>query len=209
MPGAYRCALHDVVPGPLCPSGCAPQFVKFDRSADPRRSPWHLSVGHEAERQRLAYRQGCRSAPGNTPTIERLLRKELDVGPDEVQIELDSNWQWPNLIERRRNRKGRFLPEAHDPPHPDELKTEVEVMAGLRKLWFQAPDGSRSALARAFGFKTRQQLAALVKGLAFLPHAVCRRCSRVLAQMERGELTLEQSGLHPNGTRKFSWKIAA
>lgn len=90
-----------------------------------------------------------------------------------------------------RDARGRLLP---GPPRAeaaeDERLTADEVRERMRALIAQSPRGSLGGLARACGYRSspRASLRTAVSGRGRLLETSRRRISRVLQQIERGEL---------------------
>jgi hypothetical protein len=104
--------------------------------------------------------------------------------------------------------------------------SQEKVYAGIRKVWHRLPRGSKKGFARLLRLpvatvrgiaKGRAHLTARVLRMAIpgrspivpagLPEAVRRRCSRILNQIERGELEAEKTQqVWPNGCPRYTWK---
>jgi hypothetical protein len=250
--GAHVCAIH----GPLktahgrkCPCCGPPWFrhVRWDPTATPPAEPLRpvpvldspprtapdpaqmaLALAGLNEYLRLAHAHalGCRDGPGTTPTLETALE---EAGQERLPQPNAPAATPQRLTGRRRDKRGRYLAEPHEPTvalHPDERMTQEAVYAGIRALWHQLPHGSRKGLARVLGLPT-----ATVRGIAKgraglkprvlrtevpgrspiteagLPEATRRRCSLVLNQIERGELkAVKTTQRWPNGTLRYVWK---
>jgi hypothetical protein len=205
----------------------APVLDTVPRTAlDPAHMAIALAALNEASRLAHARALGCGDGPGNTPTLESALR---EAGLERMP---ESTPAVPPLSPVRRSRDsltGRYLPEERAPSGPlnaDERMSQDEVYAGVRKIWHQLPHGSRKGFARLLRLpvgtvrgiaKGRARLKARVLRMAVpgrspiaeggLPEATRRSCSRVLSQIERGELeAVKTAQVWPNGTPRYVFK---
>lgn len=108
-----------------------------------------------------------------------------------------------------RDARGRILSSSPQIPGPDERMPEQEVRDRLRALYGQSPRGSLGPLARLFGYRSnpRQSLRTVAKGTGVLPEAMRRRISRVLLQIERGEVVCRETEGRKGNYPVYVWEV--
>ena len=182
----WRCAAHGELTSSdgECPYGCCPEFLRpIAAPPPPHRRPWYED---DLEPPLVERRSPERSARDKVPT--------------------------GNVLTRRRDRRGRFLVDEiqPSPPRPDEQMTETQVRTNLWRLFSHLPTGSKAPLSRLCGYRgpwALQTFRGVAKGRAMLPETGRRRISRVLRQIERGELVLVKTAqLSHAGRPVYVWE---
>jgi hypothetical protein len=185
------------------------------REAAARRETAHLAA------QALALGRPAWAAPRTLE--ERLRAAGLEAIPESDPVPAAG----PVGGRSRDPSTGRYLPEpCPHAPDPDERMSQEEVYASMRKVWHQLPHGSRKGFARLLRLpvatvrgiaKGRARLKVRILRTAIhgrdsivpggLPEAARCRCSRILNQIERGELEPEKTEQHwRNGCPRFHWR---
>lgn len=168
---------------PRCPSGCAPRLVRAARPAEiPNLPPPPTSLYRSPTAAEIADAwSAVRRAPDHPPVIDR--------------------------NGRQHDAQGRFQPDA---PRSGSPLGDGEVRLRIRKLWFTAPRGTKSQLARMLGFRVPHALASLrglVKRQNPMPPGFLHRVARVLIAIERGDIALVATALrHRDGKPAMRWR---
>lgn len=127
--------------------------------------------------------------------------------------EVKSSPEEPRVREvQQRDARGRILRSSPVVETADEKLSEAQVRERLKRLYAQSPHGSLAGLGRVCGYRSayaRQTLRQVAKGTGKLMEANRRRISRVLNQIERGELVCTDTGKRRSGYPVYIWEHRA
>ena len=149
-----------------------------------------------------------------TESIAQAMRSSVPV--EHVRPPDREQWVEPDLsgIDLGRDARGQFTATDRPEPEGDEQMAPEVVRGELLKLMTQSAKGSLGALAHLCGFRhkrgkrcsCRQTLWSIARGSGHLMEASRRRISRVLNQIERGEIVCVDTGKRWAGYPVYVWE---